>query len=212
MADYYMTFILTDSVMKKIDADNEDKEIVKRENVVKSDGAIPPEFVPFNAAFIKGETDIFGKMCDYVKGDTKSIVVGGNTLVGAFAIPWEETYTVGDNFTADHIFELIKDGSHRKQGMAKIEQIIVCKTKNDTDEIVNYFAEVNAAHGRPIKYAEQGYTGSGQGWPQESGDYSPPAATQAAELLKAEEDEYESFLMQEAEFVHPPQRNYQNTV
>jgi len=128
-------------------------------------------------------------------------VVGGNTLVGAFAIPWEETYTVGNNFTAEHIFELIKEGSHRKQGVAMIEKIIVCKTKNDTDEIVNYFAEVNAAHGRPIKYAEQGVTETNYG------DYSPPAATQAAE-----EDEYEAFLMQEAEFVHPPQRNYQNTV
>jgi hypothetical protein len=201
MADYYMAFILTDSVMKKIAKDDEDKEIVKRENIVKTDGSIPAEFVPFNAAYIKGETDIFGKMCDYVKGDSKSIVVGGNTLVGAFAIPWEETYTVGDNFTADHIFELIKEGSHRKQGYAKIEKIIVCKTKNDTDEIVNYFAEVNAAHGRPIKYAEEGVTETNYG------DYSPPAATQAAE-----EDEYEAFLMREAEFIHPPQRNYQNTV
>ena len=31
MADYYMTFILTDSVMKKIDADEEDKEEMREE-------------------------------------------------------------------------------------------------------------------------------------------------------------------------------------
>lgn len=212
MADYFMAFIITDSVMKKIDDKTEDKSIVAKANVAEADGSIPQEYVPFNACYIKGERDAFGKMCEYIKGDTKTIVVGGNTIVGVFPIPWEETYTVGDNFTSKHIFQLIKDGSHRKQGMAKIEHLILGKTKNDTDGIVNYFAEVNTTHGFQVQYAEESNPDSPYFDPY--GDYpdESPAASQAAELRKAEEDEYEAFLIREAELVHPSQRNYQNNV
>ena len=96
--------------------------------------------------------------------------------------------------------------------MAKIEHLILGKTKNDTDGIVNYFAEVNTTHGFQVQYAEESNPDSPYFDPY--GDYpdESPAASQAAELRKAEEDEYEAFLIREAELVHPSQRNYQNNV
>ena len=71
------------------------------------------------------------------------------------------------------------------------------------------------AHGRPIKYAEESNPDSPNFNPY--GDY-PPAATQAAELMKAEEDtdffgaEYEAYLFKLAESIYPTHRNYQANV
>jgi hypothetical protein len=79
-------------------------------------------------------------------------------MVGVMPLPFSEDYAVGENFTANNIFEINADGSGKREGFAKIERIIVGKTKNDTNEIVNYFAEVNANHGRPIKYAEEDFS------------------------------------------------------
>ncbi len=180
MADYQMAFIITDSEMKKITADSEEKEIVKRANLTPD---MISDFVPFNAAAIIDEADSHGRIYKYIKGDENEIVCGGNIMVGVVPIKWEETYTVGNNFTTENIFELALDGSVKKEGFAKIEKIIVCKTKKDTDEIVNYFAEVNAAHGFPVKYAETkpyDYDYPPKGYPYGS------AGTQAAELRKAE--------------------------
>jgi len=215
MADYEMAFILTDSEMTKSSADSDEKEIVKRENLSAD---MVSAYVPFNAAAIVGETDSFGRIYEYIKGDEKSITCGGSTMVGVLPVPWEETYTVGDNFTAKNIFEVSLEGSVKKEGFAKIERIIVCKTKNDTESIVNYFAEVNASHGRPVMYAEESNPDSPNFSPY--GDYpdSPPAASQAAELMKAEEDtdffgaEYEAYLYKLAENLYPTHRNYQSTV
>ena len=185
MADYEMAFIITDSEMKKITANSDEKEIVKRANLTPD---MISQFVPFNAAAIVGEKDLFGRVYEYIKGDKNEIVCGGNTLVGVIPVPWEETYTVGNNFTTENIFELSVDGSVKKEGYAKIEKIIVCKTKNDTEEIVNYFAEVNASHGRQVKYAEESDPESPNFNPY--GDYpdydsswksTGSAATQAAE-------------------------------
>ena len=215
MADYQMAFILTDSEMKKSSADSDEKEIVKRENLTPD---MVAQYVPFNGAAVVGEKDHFGRIYQYIKGDENSITCGGSTMVGVLAVPWEETYTVGDNFTAQNIFEVSVDGSVKKEGFAKIEKIIVCKSKNDTEAITNYFAEVNASHGRPIKYAEESNPDSPNFNPY--GDYpdSPPAASQAAELMKAEEDtdffgaEYEAYLYKLAESIYPTHRNYQANV
>jgi len=212
MADYEMAFIITDSEMKKITANSDEKEIVKRENLTPD---MISQFVPFNAAAIVGEKDLFGRIYEYIKGDKNEIVCGGNTLVGFIPVPWEETYTVGNNFTTENIFELAVEGSVKKEGYAKIEKIIVCKTKNDTEEIVNYFAEVNASHGRQVKYSENNdyeYRPSNGGGPYGS------AAAQAAELMKAEEDtdffgaEYEQHLIKLAQSIYPPHRSYEANV
>jgi len=82
------------------------------------------------------------------------VTVSGVTMVGVMPIPFSQDYVVGENFTADNIFEVSTDGSAKREGFAKIEKIILSKTKTDLDEIINYCAEVNAAHGRPIMYAE----------------------------------------------------------
>ena len=215
MADYEMAFIITDSEMKKITANSDEKEIVKRANLTPD---MISQFVPFNAAAIVGEKDLFGRVYEYIKGDKNEIVCGGNTLVGVIPVPWEETYTVGNNFTTENIFELSVDGSVKKEGYAKIEKIIVCKTKNDTEEIVNYFAEVNASHGRQVKYSEESDPESPNFNPY--GDYPDysSAASQAAELMKAEEDadffgaEYEQHLIKLAQSLYPPHRSYEANV
>ncbi len=151
MAEYFMAFILTNSEMKKISADAEDKQIVKRENLTPQ---MMDEFVPFNGAAVVGEEDHFGRIIQRIEGNTDKVTVSGVTMIGVMPIPFSQEYVVGENFTADNIFEVSTDGSAKREGFAKIEKIILSKTKNDLDEIINYCAEVNAAHGRPIMYAE----------------------------------------------------------
>ena len=215
MADYQMAFIITDSEMKKITADSEEKEIVKRANLTPD---MISDFVPFNAAAIIDESDSYGRIYKYIKGDENEIVCGGNIMVGVVPIKWEETYTVGNNFTTENIFELALDGSVKKEGFAKIEKIIVCKTKKDTDEIVNYFAEVNAAHGFPVKYAETKSPTPEPYRPYPSADDMFPAGTQASSIHKAENEtdffgaEYEQHLVKLAQSLYPAHRMYQSNV
>jgi len=165
MTDYFMAFVLTDSEMKK---NTDEIQIVKRENLTPD---ILTQFVPFCGAYIVGEEDTFGRIIQGIEGNKNKITVSGVTMVGVMPLPFSEEYAVGENFTANNIFEINADGSGKRVGFAKIERIIVCKTKNDTNEIVNYFAEVNANHGRPVMYAEESTS---------YGDASP-AASQAAE-------------------------------
>ena len=128
-------------------------------------------------------------------------------MVGVMPIPWETIYAVGDNFTADDIFEVSTDGSVKKQGFAKIERIIVLKHDKDATEkkrrkqledLINYFAEVDSFHGRPIKYAES---------------VIPPAVTMEAE---AYEDffgaEYEQHLIKTAHSLYPTHQMYEANV
>ena len=146
-----MAFILTDSEMKKISADAEEKQIVKRANLTPE---MMDDYVPFNGAAVKDEEDHFGRIIQRIEGNKDKVTVSGVTMVGVMPIPFSQEYVVGENFTADNIFEVSTDGSAKREGFAKIEKIILSKTKNDLDEIINYCAEVNAAHGRPVMYAE----------------------------------------------------------
>ena len=166
MAEYFMAFILTDSEMKKISADAEEKQIVKSANLTPE---MMNDYVPFNGAAVKGEEDFFGRIIQHIEGNKDKVTVSGVTMVGVMPIPFSQDYVVGENFTADNIFEVSTDGSAKREGFAKIEKIILSKTKTDLDEIINYCAEVNAAHGRPIMYAE------------ETSYDTYPAASQAAE-------------------------------
>ena len=151
MAEYFIAFILTDSEMKKISADAEEKQIVKRANLTPE---MMDDYVPFNGAAVKDEEDHFGRIIQRIEGNKDKVTVSGVTMVGVMPIPFSQDYVVGENFTADNIFEVSTDGSAKREGFAKIEKIILSKTKTDLDEIINYCAEVNAAHGRPIMYAE----------------------------------------------------------
>ncbi|MBT4661582.1 MAG: hypothetical protein HOC18_06730 [Candidatus Marinimicrobia bacterium] len=151
MAEYQIAFILTDSEMKKISENSDEVEIVKRANLTSS---MMDDYVPFNLAVIVGEEDYEGQTTQKITGDKNKVLVEGVTMVGVMPLPYSTEYSVGENFTADKIFEVSADGSSRTKGYAKIEKIILSKTKTDLDEIINYCAEVNAAHGRPIMYAE----------------------------------------------------------
>ena len=151
MAEYFIAFILTDSEMKKISADAEEKQIVKRANLTPE---MMDDYVPFNGAAVKDEEDHFGRIIQRIEGNKDKVTVSGVTMVGVMPIPFSQDYVVGENFTADNIFEVSTDGSAKREGFAKIEKIILSKTKTDLDEIINYCAEVNAAHGRPVMYAE----------------------------------------------------------
>tara|TARA_Y100000034_G_scaffold22431_1_gene25899 strand:- start:9152 stop:9760 length:609 start_codon:yes stop_codon:yes gene_type:complete len=200
MAEYAMAFIITDSEMKRITANTDEKQIVKRENLTTN---MLNDYVPFNGAAIVGEEDFFGRIIQKIEGNKDKITVSGVTMVGVMPIPWTQDYVVGENFTAKDIFEVSEDGSAKREGFAKIEKIILSKTQNDLDGFINYCAEVNAAHGRPIMYAETNY-----------GDYTPPAA----ELHKAEEEsdffgaEYEAHLVKLTQSLYPQHRMYESNV
>jgi len=200
MAEYEMAFILTDCEMKQV---GDEIQIVKRSSLTPE---MMNDFVPFNFAVIKGEKDDEGRIQQYIKGDAKEISTGGVIAVGVMAMPWKTVYTIGNKFTADDIYEFSQDGSVKTKGYANIERIILCKTKDDTEELVNYFAEVNASHGRPVKYAE------------ESNPDSSPAATQATEeMFKAENSdffgaEYENHLIKLAHSKYPSHRMYESNV
>ena len=198
MAEYFMACIITDSEMKKMSDTSDEIQIVKRENLTPE---MMNDYVPFNGAAVKDEEDHFGRIIQRIEGDKNKVTVSGVTMVGVMPIPFSQEYVVGENFTADNIFEVSTDGSVKKEGFAKIEKIILSKTKTDLNEIINYYAEVNAAHGRPVMYAE------------ESSDYRPPAATMAAE---DETDffgaEYEQHLIKMAHSLYPLHRMYEANV
>ena len=151
MAEYQIAFILTDSEVKKISEDSEDKQIVKRTNLTSD---MMDDYVPFELCVMVGEEDYFGLTTQKIVGDKNKVLVEGVTMVGVMPLPYSTEYRVGENFTADNIFEVSADGSSKTKGYAKIEKIILSKGETDLDEIINHFAEVNAAHGRPIMYAE----------------------------------------------------------
>lgn len=198
MAEYFMACIITDSEMKKMSDTSDEIQIVKRENLTPE---MMNDYVPFNGAAVKDEEDHFGRIIQRIEGDKNKVTVSGVTMVGVMPIPFSQEYVVGENFTADNIFEVSTDGSVKKEGFAKIEKIILSKTKTDLEAIINYYAEVNAAHGRPVMYAE------------ESSDYRPPAATMAAE---DETDffgaEYEQHLIKMAHSLYPLHRMYEANV
>jgi len=215
MAEYAMAFIITDSEMKRITANTDEKQIVKRENLTAD---MLNDYVPFNGAAIVGKEDFFGRIIQKIEGNKDKITVSGVTMVGVMPIPWAQDYVVGENFTAKDIFEVSEDGSAKREGFAKIEKIILSKTQNDLDELINYCAEVNAAHGRPVMYAEESNPDSPNFDPY--GDYpdESPAASQAAELRKAEEEsdffgaEYEAHLVKLAQSLYPQHRMYESNV
>ena len=214
--------VITDSYMKLSD-DKKEKQIVKMKNLTEE---MKNEYVPFNCAAVIGAEDEFGRIIQSITGDTKSIKVAGVTMVGVMPIPWETVYAVGDNFTADDIFEVSTDGSVKKQGFAKIERIIVLfvdekasetKQKKQLEELLNYGAEVSIFLGRPVKMAENGGNEYTPSMPY-NGDSFSPAATQAAELHKAEDEtdffgaEYEAHLMKTAHSLYPTHRMYEANV
>ena len=217
MAEYFVAFIITDSEMKRISANTDEKQIVKRENLTP---AMVNEFVPFNGAAIVGNEDHFGRIIQKIEGNKDKITVSGVTMIGVMPIPWNQDYVVGENFTAKDIFEVSEDGSVKREGFAKIEKIILGKNENDLDGIINYCAEVNAAHGRPIMYAENVEMNA-----EEIVDscyecanpiYMDDARCRNCGSWDVDSDmfgtEYEYHLTELAQSVHPQQRMYEANV
>ena len=152
MADYEFVLLITDSDMKKITEDSDDKQIVKTSSLTPE---MKAEFTPFNRCFFVGIKDHFGRMTKKIVGDANNITVSGVFFAGVVPMPWEESYSIGDNITADDIFEVITEGSQKKQGFAQITKLILGKDQDDLDASLNYFAGVDSEHGRPVKYAEE---------------------------------------------------------
>jgi len=189
---YQMCFVFTDSVMKKNPDVAGEIQIVRKSNLTPD---LMGEYVPFAYCAIVGVTDSFGRTCETIESDDDTATIDGYTMVGVMPLPWESILKVGDNFTADNIYEVNQDGSGKREGFAKIEKLIICKTKRDVAEVVNKFAEINAEHGRPIKYAEQ--------------------VMDDSVLSKAEQYNdtgYEAHLAKLAESMFPSQRNYSANV
>ena len=195
MTSYEMGFILTDSEMRENPDTQGEIEIVRIANMTEE---MWNDYVPFNTFAIVGEKDEDGRVIQSIEGNNKSVTVKGISMVGILPMPWETIYTVGENFTAEGIVEVNEDRSGKREGFAKISRLICCKKKSDTDEIVNYFAEVNAQHGRRIMYAEERNPDS--------------------ELMKAEEDrdfwgaEYEKHLAEVYHSLIPTHRHYEANV
>ena len=210
MTSYEMVFIITDCEMRESPDVDGEIQIVRIANMTPD---MWNDYVPFNSFAMVGELDEFGRTVQSIEGDKKSVAIKGVSMVGILPMPWETIYTVGENFTAEGIVEVNEDGSGKREGFATISRLICGKTKNNTEEIVNYFAEVNASHGRPVMYAEESNPDSPNFNPY--GDYSdePPAATQAAED-EAEffGAEYEQHLAEVYQSLLPIHRNYEANV
>ena len=133
--DYYAAFLITDSVMKLMKEGEKDKQIVKLSSL--PNGLIPDGFTPFCWAAIVGEKDFENRKINSIKGDKKEFTVKASRMMGAISLPWEKTFTIGDDFTAPDIFEY-KSKDLKKQGYATITQIIYAKTAKDMIPILNW--------------------------------------------------------------------------
>ncbi len=207
--DYYGVFVITDCVMKKVKDNDAKKEIVKISALPQ--GEIPDGFTAFCWAAFIGAKDFEGKICKKITGDDKEVTISGLQSLGMMAIPYEETFTIGDDFTASDIVEFEKP---TKQGYATISQIIYAKTENDTEALVNWGKTMETIVGGPIKMADTSNPDSPNFDPY--GDY-PPAATQAAELMKAEETdvfgaEYDQHMMNLYHSLYRSEREYEANV
>ena len=207
--DYYGVSVITDCVMKKVKDNDAKKEIVKISALPQ--GEIPDGFTAFCWAAFVGAKDFEGKICKKITGDDKEVTISGLQSLGIMAIPYEETFAVGDDFTAPDIVEFEKPS---KQGYATISQIIYAKTENDTEALVNWGKTMETIVGGPIKMADTSNPDSPNFDPY--GDY-PPAATQAAELMKAEEAdvfgaEYDQHMMNLYHSLYRSEREYEANV
>ena len=178
MADYTMTFIFTDSGQKRINPDND------REVEVTTISNIPVErmfeYTPFAFWYCideKTTEDLFGVKS--IEGNSKSVTVQGFKKHGIIPLPTIEVFSIGDTYTADGMFSVSSDGSPVIGGSVVITDIINCKSRTDLSAVLNKFSEFDTIFDKKIKYAEDAF------------NYDTPAASQAAEVLKAEN--YEDF-------------------
>mgnify|MGYP003117228585 FL=1 len=202
--DYYGVFVITDCVMKKVKDNDAKKEIVKISALPQ--GEIPDGFTAFCWAAFVGAKDFEGKICKKITGDDKEVTISGLQSLGIMAIPYEETFTIGDDFTAPDIVEFEKP---TKQGYATISQIIYAKTENDTEALVNWGKTMETIVGGPIKMADTSNPDSPNFDPY--GDY-PPAATQAAEETDVFGAEYDQHMMNLYHSLYRSEREYEANV
>ena len=102
MAEYLVSSIITDSVMKPM-VDSKSIQIIKQSNVPSGE---METYQPFNMALVVGEKDYKNRITQKIVGDDNSITASGVTMIGVMPVPWNETYTVGDKISADDIFEV----------------------------------------------------------------------------------------------------------
>ena len=206
--DYYGVFVITDCVMKKVKDNDAKKEIVKISALPQ--GEIPDGFTAFCWAAFVGAKDFEGKICKKITGDEKEVTISGLQSLGIMAIPYEETFTIGDDFTAPDIVEFEKP---TKQGYATISQIIYAKTENDIEALVNWGKTMETIVGGPIKMADTSNPDSPNFDPY--GDYpdtSSPAATQAAEETDVFGAEYDQHMMNLYHSLYRSEREYEANV
>ena len=150
---YKMAFIITDSEISKLPIDDgPERKIIKRSSLNPKNRA---NFVPINFVMIVGEdVGIAGGLrmiCREIGGDENEIIVNGLRMLGVIPMPWEATYKVGANLPERPSSwpddpALYADDNIFIEGNVKVEKIILCKTIDDCDEIVEYFSQFNASH------------------------------------------------------------------
>ena len=147
--DYYAVFVITDSAMRRVKNDDAKKEIVKLSALPQ--GRFPDGFTAFCwASFVDGQ-DYEDRICESIKGDDKEVVITGLKSLGMISIPYEETFAIGDDYTAPDIVEFEKPN---KQGYATITDLIYSKTKEDVTALLNWGKQMETLVGGPIKMAE----------------------------------------------------------
>ena len=147
--DYFCVYVITDCVMKEVKDNESKKEIVKISALPK--GQIPDDFVPFAKAFFTGHTDFEDMICEKIYGDENEVTITGLTSLGMITLPFDETFVVGDDFTAPDIVEFENPS---KQGYATIEQLIYAKDEEDVEPLMNWAKSMETLLGGPIKMAE----------------------------------------------------------
>jgi len=146
LAEIIASAIITDSVMLKV-PDSNFIQIVKKSNVPKDE---MENYAPFCHALVVGEKDINNNIIKGIVGDDNSVTTKEITMIGFMPMPNDNTYTVGDKISSK---DVVEEGSE-KEGFATIVRIINMHGIEDTDEMLNYFQQINKEHNYEIKYAE----------------------------------------------------------
>ena len=147
-----MVFILTDSAQRYFDPNDKNSvEIVKIANMDDMS-----EYQPFGLYYcVDEECTRTGFNVTDIKGDSQSVSVDGYTKVGIVPLASTETFSIGDSYTADGMFEVSADGSSRKEASVEITDIVIAENKEDLEGILNAMQKLETQFGRKMKYAEQ---------------------------------------------------------
>ena len=141
-------FILTDCAKKKHPTIPDGLSVVKIDSLTQEE--LIADYVPFCDGAKIGAKGDDGKIYKKIEGDENSLIASGVIMVGKFARPFSDKYSVGGTISAPMLY----DGDTDKPISPTITSIIIAKDENDTDEIVNAFNVLCSKWKRHLNMAE----------------------------------------------------------